>query len=113
MSGNHADIGDKAVPSIEKAPDVGLVVRFNGMQLPVMMTVGETQTLNFGTFPVEIKVVQVVRKKPRPTSGPPYTFIIKHDGGETRIRSNDEANAERIFRQRSQNKILSIEAEIV
>lgn len=113
MAGNHANIEDTAKPVVEPAPQVGLVVRFNGCQQPVILDVDQPQTLNFGTFPIEVEVKQIIRKKLRPAKAPPYTYIIKTASGEHRIRSMDEINAARIFGQRNAEEILSIEPEIV
>lgn len=115
MSGNHIPIGGHAVPSVEPAPEIGLVVRFNGQQMPVILKVDEPETLHFGTFPIELEVVQVIRKKVRPASKPPYYWIIKNDQGVVaRIRAMTEEDARRIFYQRSPEftSITSIEPEI-
>ncbi len=115
MSGNDLNAEQKAVPCVEPAPEIGLVVRFNGQQQPVILKVDEPETLNFGSFPIELEVVQVIRKKVRPAKAPPWYYIIKNDQGVVaRIRAMTEEDARRIFYQRSDEftSITSIEPEL-
>ena len=118
MSGFHQDINvdDKATPCVEPAPEIGIVVRFGDRKQPAILTVDEPTTLHFGTFEVEVTVVDVIRKKIRPASKPPYHWIIKNDEGTTeKIRAMSEENARRLFYQRHgiDSEIVEIEAEIV
>ena len=92
--------------------DIRIVVRFNGQQLPAILSVGEPQTLDFGSFPVEIEAVQIIRKPRRPSGKPPYTYIfLTEDGVRTKVRAKDKANARRIFRQRNNTVIQEILTE--
>ena len=112
MAGNHIQVEDQAGAVVEPAPEVGLVIRFNGQQQPVMLTVGETRTLDFGSFPVEVKVAQIVRKRDRPAKKPPYTWIVElSDGSETRVRAMTERQARRMACRESGLDILGIYPE--
>jgi hypothetical protein len=112
MAGNHIKVDDKAGAVVEPAPEVGLVIRFNGQQQPVMLKVGETETLDFGSLPVEVKVVQIVRKPIRPAKKPPYIWVAElSDGTETRVRAMTERQARRMACRQSGEDILGIYPE--
>lgn len=99
MSNQNVRLGDAAKPVIEPAPEVGVVVRFNGQQKVGILKIGESSTFQFGTFPVEVELVEIYRKKQVPTTGPPYHWrIVTTCGYERTIRAMDEDNALRIFR---------------
>lgn len=114
MAGNHIHVDDTAGSVVEPAPTVGVVVRFNGQQQPAILSVGEPQTLDFGSFPIEVEVVQIIRSKPRPSRKPPYTWIIESDDGEQyKVRSIAEKQARRMFlRNNEGRKILEIYPEL-
>lgn len=104
---------DKAVPCVEPAPEIGIVVRFNGQQQPAILTVDQPETIRFGTFEVEVTAVQIIRKKIRPAKAPPWNYlIVADDGTEHTIRAMDEACAARIFARQTDKTIFSIEPEI-
>lgn len=114
MAGNHIKVEDTAASHVEPAPEIGVVVRFNGGQQPALLAVGEPQTLKFGTFAVEVEVVQINRKKPRPSRKPPYFWIIEsNDGNESKVRAMTEKQARRMFmRQNEGLEILEIYPEL-
>jgi len=107
MSGNKAKINSKAEFEIVRAKrkDVGLLVRFNGQQLPVMLAEGETRTLNFGNFPVEIEVVEVVKPEPKvSTPAGPRTRrfrFVGPTGVDQSLLARDEADAWDRFTKRN------------
>lgn len=99
-NGNRLKVSGEAVPCVEPAPKIGIVVRFGGCQAPAILTVGEPQTLHFGTFRVEVEVVDVIRQKIRPAKKPPYNWIVRTTCGyEVPIRAMNEDNALRLFRR--------------
>lgn len=109
MAGNELEVEDKAGAVVEPAPEVGLVIRFNGQQQPTMLKVGETRTLDFGSFPVEVKVVQIVRKPLRPARKPPYVWVVElSNGKEAEVRAMTERQARRMACRESGEDILGI-----
>jgi hypothetical protein len=114
MTADNVNLGGHAVPCVEPAPEIGIVVRFGDRQKPRILNVGIPEVFQFGNFPVEVEVVEVIRKKPRPAHKPPYHWIVKTATRVARIRAMDERNARRIFMENhgSGEEILSIEAEI-
>lgn len=112
MAGNHMSFSQRTGASVEPAPDVGIVVRFNGQQQPAILTVGKPETIQFGTFPVEIELTEIIRKRVRPAHKPPYIWVIRTESGETMIRTKDEINAARIFGQKSDEEILEISVKL-
>lgn len=114
MAGNFIKVDDKAGAVVEPAPEVGLVIHFNGQQQPTMLKVGETRTLDFGSFPVGVKVVQIVRKPNRPAKKPPYTWVVElSDGTETKVRAMAERQARRMACRESGEDIIGIYPEII
>jgi hypothetical protein len=62
MAGNVLPIQSKIKASVQNAPDVGVVVKFNGQSLPAILTLGEAQELQFGNFTVSVEAVDLVPK---------------------------------------------------
>ena len=94
------NINDTAVPCVEPAPDVNLVVSFGGQTRVVKLRAGGEETVEFGNFPVKLEVTSVERKRVRPAGKPPYYWIIKTSSWNDRIRAMTEENARRLFYQR-------------
>lgn len=110
MSDSHSlDIDDTAQPVIERAPEVELLVRYDGSAKSVSLKPGEYSTIDFNGFNVAVEVVKVNRPKPVPVMGPPYRFLIQcTDGYERVIRSMEESLAVKHF-HRTEN----VEREIL
>lgn len=66
-----------------------------------MLAVGGLGTIRFGTFEVEVEVVEVTREKIRPAKAPPYHWTIKTASRVASIRAMDEENARRLFHRGS------------
>lgn len=114
MAGNHTNLDGEAKPCVEPAPDIDLSVWFNGQLLRATVRAGETETLDFGTFPVKVRVDRVKRRRVRPAGKPPYHWIIKTESWSDKIRAMSEENARRLFYQRfgTDEDILEIYPEI-
>lgn len=91
---------DKAGAVVEPPPDVVLSVldRF-GTTHDLTITLGKSAELHtLAGKDCTITVAEVIRKKIRPSSRPPYKFLITATDGSFRVvRSMDETNAERLF----------------
>ncbi len=81
MSGSKLKLGQESSASIDPAPDVGVLVRFNGQQLPAILSLGKKETINFGNFQVEILPVEIISKpKLKPNRKPiPRRFKFTTD----------------------------------
>jgi len=62
MAGSRLPIQNKVKASVQRAPDVGVVVKCNGLQMPAILTLGQPETIPFGNFEIEIEVVELVAK---------------------------------------------------
>ena len=102
LAGNRLNVRSTPASVIEPAPDIGVIVRFNGQQLPAVLSLGEAETLQFGNFTVEIEPVEIIPKLPVTNDRGPikYQYTFKSAAGIHKYLGVDEAEAIATFKRR-------------